>query len=278
MKSAERRFSVVSIFVMLTLCLLMGILINFVFYYISNCFDFKPIYTEYNGLCILVSEFLFIVLFILQEKNLFSKDNFSVDYRIILLLIPISILTIGVRIITSELLNIQLSIASAQVKGTSSIDIGTFDILCLIILSPILEELLFRGIILQIFLKQYNQLISVILSASFFALFHLDTYKLLTTFCFGIVLALIKIKTQSNLLCIFSHIINNATPIVLGIIISMKRFNNIALMFENSSFQPIWFDIIGIVFVFLGILSIYYIQKRLLIERRSYNVSKHYGT
>lgn len=77
------------------------------------------------------------------------------------------------------------------------------------VIAPIVEELIFRGIILQGFRKNYNGFVSVIMSALLFALFHLNPWQFPATFVLGLLLGFIMIRTNNILLAILGHSINN---------------------------------------------------------------------
>jgi len=86
---------------------------------------------------------------------------------------------------------------------------------CLI--GPILEEILFRGIILKS-MQKYGNLTAIIVSSILFSMFHLNLVKFVNPVLMGIVLGFIAIKSKSIVPSIIAHIFNNTiTFIVTGI-------------------------------------------------------------
>lgn len=77
------------------------------------------------------------------------------------------------------------------------------------VVAPIVEELIFRGLILQGFRRNYNGYISVFFSALLFALFHLNPWQFPATFVLGLVLGWIMLRTNNIFLVILGHSINN---------------------------------------------------------------------
>ncbi len=77
------------------------------------------------------------------------------------------------------------------------------------VIAPVVEELIFRGIILQGFKKNYNSIVAVIMSALLFALYHLNPWQFPATFVLGLLLGWIMIRTRNILLSILGHSINN---------------------------------------------------------------------
>jgi membrane protease YdiL (CAAX protease family) len=78
------------------------------------------------------------------------------------------------------------------------------------VIAPIIEELIFRGLILQGFRRNYNGFFAVFMSALLFALFHLNPWQFPATFILGLLLGWIMLRTNSILLAILGHSINNA--------------------------------------------------------------------
>ena len=78
------------------------------------------------------------------------------------------------------------------------------------IIAPVVEELIFRGLIFQGFRRNYNGFIAVFMSALLFALFHLNPWQFPATFLLGLLLGWIMLRTNSILLAILGHSINNS--------------------------------------------------------------------
>lgn len=77
------------------------------------------------------------------------------------------------------------------------------------IVAPIVEELIFRGLILSGFRRNYNGFVAVFMSALLFALFHLNPWQFPATFVLGLLLGWLTIRTNSIILAILGHSINN---------------------------------------------------------------------
>jgi hypothetical protein len=77
------------------------------------------------------------------------------------------------------------------------------------VMAPVVEELIFRGLILHGFRKNYNAFTAVFMSALLFSLFHLNPWQMPATFVLGLILGWIMIRTQSIILAIVGHSLNN---------------------------------------------------------------------
>lgn len=80
----------------------------------------------------------------------------------------------------------------------------------MVIAAPLLEEILFRGIILDGFLKNYKSLHAILVSAFIFALVHGNLVQGLNAFILGALFGWIYWKTKSIIPTIVIHAVNNA--------------------------------------------------------------------
>lgn len=89
-------------------------------------------------------------------------------------------------------------------------DLGVWGgILRIVIIAPIVEELIFRGVIMSGFSRIYHPVFAIFFSALLFALFHLNPWQFPATFALGLILGWIRIRTGSVLACIAGHAIHN---------------------------------------------------------------------
>ncbi len=84
----------------------------------------------------------------------------------------------------------------------------------LVIAAPLLEEILFRGIILDGFLKNYKPAQGILISALMFAVIHGNLAQGIGAFAIGIILGWLYWKTNSLSLCMALHAINNLTGFI----------------------------------------------------------------
>ncbi|MBN1038407.1 CPBP family intramembrane metalloprotease [Clostridium botulinum] len=245
--------------VMLIIFYFSYIIINFIGNYCNVCLDRNP---YANIFMILVSEGF--VIFYAYKKSSTAYLNPSVLKKISpFLLISIAISVVGIDIILSEcdnLLNIFLAnniildTAAEDMFNQNNIIIAS--IISTSIISPILEELLFRGIILKGFLKNYNTLTAIFMSSLFFSLLHRDIGQAFGAFIFGIFFAFIYIKTNSLLSNIFAHFLSNSLHHIITYALKIK-INGYNLNTTLIQHQPFWFNILGIVLTIIGMFLLF---------------------
>jgi membrane protease YdiL (CAAX protease family) len=90
-----------------------------------------------------------------------------------------------------------------------------FSFLTIVILAPIFEEMLFRGVLLQGFLKNYSAKKSIIWSALIFGLVHLNPWQGIAGILIGILIGWLYVKTKSLLPGMIIHFTNNLVAFVL---------------------------------------------------------------
>ncbi|MFY9153658.1 MAG: type II CAAX endopeptidase family protein [Prolixibacteraceae bacterium] len=102
-------------------------------------------------------------------------------------------------------------------------------ILKVAVMAPIVEELIFRGVIMHGLMRNYSKFTAVFVSALMFALFHLNPWQFPATFILGLVLGILMVRTRNIFLCIIGHAINNGL-----VLISIQYWDTIK---EFSFFQ-----------------------------------------
>ena len=168
------------------------------------------------------------------------------------LLFPMCLTVIGVGILLSELDNL-LRLMLPMPAGLSSqfVDLvaghtSLWGSLFLgIVVAPVTEELLFRGLILHGILRRYSPRKAILASALLFAAFHGNPWQFLGAAVLGVLFAWWFLQTRSLLPCILGHALNNAVPLVLiGVLdVEIEGFTSDPTAVQ---FQPSWLNLIGL--------------------------------
>lgn len=87
------------------------------------------------------------------------------------------------------------------------------NILAIVVLAPIFEEYIFRGMLLDGLLKKHSPWQAILLSAFLFAFVHLNPWQFVAAFTLGVFIGWIYHRTKNLALCILIHFINNAFAI-----------------------------------------------------------------
>ncbi len=138
----------------------------------------------------------------------------------------------------------------------SLVSVGS--LLSTIIVSPICEELLFRGVFLNRLKLLVPTSFAIVITSILFGALH--SYGSVISACiFGVCMCIIYLKTENILTCILAHFINN---LLAELIVHVDSGN---LIFTNDIFMVL-FSILAIVSLYLIVISIRqewkYINKR----------------
>ncbi|MFI3259385.1 MAG: type II CAAX endopeptidase family protein [Rikenellaceae bacterium] len=109
---------------------------------------------------------------------------------------------LSVVVLMEPLLEIMPDIEMPQGRGLSMLT-------ALVIVAPVFEELLCRGVILEALRTKYGAAIACFVSALFFAIMHLEPQAMVNAFVMGLLLGYIYLRTNSIFAPIILHAINN---------------------------------------------------------------------
>ncbi len=105
-----------------------------------------------------------------------------------------------------------------------------------VVVGPLTEEFLFRGVILHGFLQNYGRRKAVLVSALLFALFHLNPWQFLGALAMGVVFGWWLIESGSLLPCLLGHAFANLLPWMAG-----RYSTGLGGLKAATVFDPVWF-------------------------------------
>jgi membrane protease YdiL (CAAX protease family) len=142
--------------------------------------------------------------------DVFSKETLK---NILIVVILNIFLSYGFLYLSDVILNalpdigslIDFQMSSAYLNN-SLVAVGSF--IATVFISPVSEELIFRGVLLNRLKTIVPTLFSILISSLLFASLH--TYgSIIAAFIFGICMAILYLKTDNILVPIFAHFLNN---------------------------------------------------------------------
>lgn len=95
------------------------------------------------------------------------------------------------------------------------INMGVYMSITCVIVAPVLEEMLFRGIVQTDLEQKYGKVRSIFLSSMIFALVHINPAQVISVFFVSLVLGVIYFKTKSLWTVIIIHSFNNTASFML---------------------------------------------------------------
>jgi uncharacterized protein len=88
--------------------------------------------------------------------------------------------------------------------------------LSMIVLAPLFEETVVRGVVLRAFLNHYKPMYAILFSGILFGISHILPGQIMGAVIFGILIGYVYFATRSLLLCILIHAFHNALAIYAG--------------------------------------------------------------
>ena len=185
----------------------------------------------------------------LRYASLFHLSTNKVSSTLAVLSIPIFIVILGSFWWLTEILNLVFLLFPEDKTSIQALlklmDGGIVSIVAICIIAPLIEEMLFRGIILRGFLSHYSAKKAIIVSSLLFALIHLNIYQIPGAFILGCFIGWIYYKSRSLWPCILAHAINN-----IGVYIFYVNYSELD---ESSAF----FNFFTLLLSAIGIYALY---------------------
>lgn len=145
----------------------------------------------------------------------FSKTDLS---PVSVGVIALSIVICGSGMLLIELLLSYLSFIPDLMKPTFDIiQQSTVGILCIAIIGPVIEELVFRGAIMRELLQRYSPTKSILISGMVFGLIHINPIQVIGAMIFGFILGWLYYRTRSLVPGIVLHVLNNSVSVYLNL-------------------------------------------------------------
>lgn len=172
------------------------------------------------------------------------------------LLWPMLLTIVGMGILVSELDNLTRSVfpppdwlVEMMVNLTSAQKsvIGSF--LVLVVVAPVTEEILFRGLILRGLLKRHALWVALGAQAILFSLIHLNPWQFATAGGLGVVFGWWYWRTGSLWPGLIGHAFHNLVVLIISANVDVEEY-----LHAPVEFQPLWLNILGAIMLVVGIV------------------------
>ena len=180
--------------------------------------DVDSFMDNYNSIisiiCYIVSVVIFYVLY--QRDGVQSKNTLFKKWQYIpAVCIFGAAASHGLSILIS-LINIDGILGSYEESSSSLFAAGVILVIIrTVILAPVVEELIFRGLIYNRIKSFTGFWIAAVISAAIFGIYHLNLAQGVYAFLFGILFCLIYRRFENLLACIFMHASANLLSVIL---------------------------------------------------------------
>jgi uncharacterized protein len=136
----------------------------------------------------------------------------------------------------------------------------------IVIAAPILEELLFRGVILDGLLKNYQSWKAIGFSAFLFALVHGNLAQGIGAFVIGLLIGWIYWKTQSIIPGIIVHFLNNLIAFI-GVVSTPEE--EIFQPLSEQIGNPMWYWLLVIGCGLISVAGVWVLYRKYFVEEKA---------
>ena len=200
----------------LWLYIIMQLTLSFLFSFVAMPLIMYSLYYDYSAInaCIaMLISFISGIILLWFMSNSFKRSIQDLKFTFkpketIDTVAMMYFLNYAIGIIGALLSKIGLPDTSPDFSLNGSVLFNTFTFISVVILAPIFEELIFRGMILNT-LTKYNKMFAIIVTSILFGLLHLNITQAIPAFFMSLVLCYMYVQTDSILVTILAHAGNN---------------------------------------------------------------------
>ncbi len=150
-------------------------------------------------------------------------------------------------------------------------------VFALVVVAPLTEEALFRGVILRGFLRNYSTATAVVASSVLFGLLHVNPWQLVPATVGGLVLAWLVVETGSLIPAVLAHAVANGMGVVVALL-PLEIPGYTGGLTGPVEFQPFWFTAGGVVLFGGGLLLLVRGFRQSRSSRRGTGVGRDDGS
>lgn len=144
----------------------------------------------------------------------------------------------------------QINGQGTMVPSQGAVGVRLLSVLTLVVAAPIVEELLFRGFLLQRWAVKWGIRPAILVSSILFGLLHVNPIGLTM---FGLMMAVIYIRSRQLWVTILAHSFNNAIAVLLGAL-GNESSSGAAAVLTLQILQDAW--VIGVILVGITLPSL----------------------
>lgn len=257
----------------------MGLILTICYLILINGLDFLADYLVFNK-SIIDEKYYFIVLTFVRllillivwstYKFLFKIDFGNKNSLSIKTLLLIVLLFISFRIVNDPVITFNYVFSTKEIPDVKPVNHELKYVLNFflygVILTPIAEEIVFRGIILTSILKKNTVIFSIALSSLFFSIIHLNflnpidsLVKIPHTFTLGLIAGYVYYRTMNLIYPIILHILYNS--VALAYLLNKKTYWNMIKILDYGWIY--WIIILSAVIIFYLLLKQFHAKTKI---------------
>jgi membrane protease YdiL (CAAX protease family) len=185
-------------------------------------------------------------------RDLFSPSGLPTGTAVGSLLLPLAAFSLGIFILSWEFSNLAAYAIPVSeemlVSVKEMLSGGVISLIALCIIAPFVEEMLFRGIFLRSFLKNYSPWQAIFLSSLIFGLPHFYAHHIVIAATLGVALGWLYYTTRSLWPSIIAHAIQNGGSLLYVTMVPASL----------AEMDPVEFPATSLPALFTGVVALSY--------------------
>ena len=183
---------------------------------LGNAFDLIFLNSQGHLMSLLLAGILTIIPIAVIYRRVpgivYTKEEHKHSFLInVLYIVCIVLVAVGLNVVLTRF---TVSTGSSRLTDGSLV----LKLLCNCLVIPILEELLYRGIVLGQLYVMYGARAAILISAFCFGFFHFNLIQFLYAFIVGLVIGLAYVRTKHILVPIIGHGLANLVVVIYSVL------------------------------------------------------------
>ncbi|MCL6588404.1 MAG: CPBP family intramembrane metalloprotease [Firmicutes bacterium] len=194
-----------------------------------------------------------LIFWIKRRYRLDYSTLISVKRLKFIYILPVIMVVLGAAILFSELDNLLKALFAGHSLPNIAESASWKSLLVLVVLTPMIEEIIFRGIILKGLLKHHPPYRALMVSSLLFGFIYLKTWQFWAIIGWGVIAGWWYYRTNSLVLCILGRALLNSLTLIVVYLFRLE-IRGFTTGFGPAVFQPLWFDGVGVILLVLGLM------------------------
>ncbi|MBQ3740246.1 MAG: CPBP family intramembrane metalloprotease [Bacteroidales bacterium] len=197
-----------------------------------------------------------VVLFARTKKNIYKTREISqklFSFKPVGVKIFFCTIISGVGILFGLVFPITDLIPIPDFMNNLDIDAGWLSFLLMVVIAPVVEEILYRSVVLDCLLFHYSPVVSIIISSVIFGLAHLNPWQFIAAFILGLLSGYLYYKYKNLTINVVLHASVNLVGYLIMLFFSeYSRYTDIYEHYSTTSIVIL----ISLLLFFAGIFTI----------------------
>jgi len=191
-------------------------ILAFIYNIVGNDMNLFSNFLSTNQIYITISlGLIFIPILFKNYKKLNKKEELKIDFKLIFIGIILSLIYNVLSFYINKFFNISNLYQEINIFKT---------LISMVLIGPIIEELMFRGIIYNSLKEKYSNMKAILITTTLFSLMHVNIFQMIYAFALGFILIYVYEKYKTIKAPIIVHMFSNLTTTLFMNVLIQNNF------------------------------------------------------